>query len=91
MTEVRIPGSKSVTARALFLGACASGLTYLRRPLVSDDTEAFADGLRALGYGVQCSNEDWVLMGSPTGPPATSSVKSWAARAHRRAAAATSR
>jgi 3-phosphoshikimate 1-carboxyvinyltransferase len=72
VTEVRIPGSKSVTARALFLGACASGLTYLRRPLVSDDTEGFADGLGALGYSVQRSNEDWVLMGSPTGPPAAS-------------------
>lgn len=72
MAEVRIPGSKSVTARALFLGACASGLTYLRRPLVSDDTEAFADGLAALGYEVQRSGDDVVLMGSPAGPPATS-------------------
>ena len=72
MTEVRIPGSKSVTVRALFLGACASGLTYLRRPLVSDDTEAFAAGLGALGYSVQRSNEDWVIMGSPAGPPAAS-------------------
>ena len=54
MTEVRIPGSKSVTARALFLGACASGLTYLRRPLVSDDTEAFADGL---GAGIQIAHQ----------------------------------
>ena len=72
MAEVRIPGSKSVTARALFLGACASGLTYLRRPLVSDDTGAFADGLAALGYEVQRSGDDVVLMGSPAGPSATS-------------------
>jgi len=72
VAEVRIPGSKSVTARALFLGACASGLTYLRRPLRSDDTEAFADGLTALGYSVQPSGEDWVIMGSPSGPPAAS-------------------
>ena len=42
MAEVRIPGSKSITARALFLGACSSGLSYLQRPLLSDDTEAFA-------------------------------------------------
>jgi 3-phosphoshikimate 1-carboxyvinyltransferase len=72
MAEVRIPGSKSITARALFLGACASGLSYLRRPLVSDDTEAFADGLSALGYQVQHSGDDVVIMGSLSGPPATS-------------------
>jgi 3-phosphoshikimate 1-carboxyvinyltransferase len=72
VAEVRIPGSKSITARALFLGACASGLSYLRRPLLSDDTEAFAEGLAALGYSVQQSGEDWVIMGSPSGPPATS-------------------
>ena len=72
MAEVRIPGSKSITARALFLGACAPGLSYLRRPLRSDDTEAFADGLVALGYTVQHSGDNWVVMGSLSGPPATS-------------------
>ncbi|HEY0717198.1 MAG TPA: 3-phosphoshikimate 1-carboxyvinyltransferase [Streptosporangiaceae bacterium] len=70
MAEVSIPGSKSVTARALFLAACASGLSYLRLPLVSDDTEAFADGLAALGYQVQWSGDDLALMGSPDGPAA---------------------
>jgi 3-phosphoshikimate 1-carboxyvinyltransferase len=71
VAEVTIPGSKSVTNRALFLSACASGLSYLRRPLISDDTEAFADGLTALGYQLQRSGDDVALMGSPTGPPAT--------------------
>jgi 3-phosphoshikimate 1-carboxyvinyltransferase len=70
VAEIRVPGSKSVTARALFLGACAPGMTYLRRPLHSDDTEAFADGLTALGYTVQAQGGDWVLMGSAEGPPA---------------------
>ena len=74
MAEVRIPGSKSVTNRALFLGACASGLSYLRRPLISDDTEAFADGLTALGYQLQWSGDDVALMGSTTGPPATAAT-----------------
>jgi 3-phosphoshikimate 1-carboxyvinyltransferase len=70
VAEIRVPGSKSVTARALFLGACAPGMTYLRRPLHSDDTEAFADGLTALGYTVQPQGGDWVVMGSADGPPA---------------------
>jgi 3-phosphoshikimate 1-carboxyvinyltransferase len=72
VAEVRIPGSKSITARALFLSACASGLSYLRLPLISDDTEAFADGLAALGYQVQWTGDDVALMGSPAGPPAPS-------------------
>jgi 3-phosphoshikimate 1-carboxyvinyltransferase len=72
VAEVKIPGSKSVTNRALFLSACASGLSYLRLPLISDDTEAFADGLTALGYQLQWSGDDVALMGSPTGPPAPS-------------------
>ncbi len=57
-----------MTARALFLGACSPGMSYLRRPLVSDDTEVFADGLAKLGYGVQRSGGDWAVMGSPGGP-----------------------
>ncbi|MFC7482759.1 hypothetical protein ACFQX7_26050 [Luedemannella flava] len=51
-TVVRVPGSKSIMARALFLAAAADGETTLRHPLRSDDTEAFADGLRALGVDV---------------------------------------
>ena len=74
MAEVKIPGSKSVTNRALFLSACASGLSYLRRPLISDDTEAFAGGLAALGYQLQWSGDDVALMGSTTGPPATAAA-----------------
>jgi 3-phosphoshikimate 1-carboxyvinyltransferase len=72
VAEVKIPGSKSVTNRALFLSACASGLSYLRRPLISDDTEAFSAGLTALGYQLQWSGDDVALMGSTSGPPAGS-------------------
>ena len=50
MTEVRLPGSKSVTARALFLAAAASGRTVLREPLQAADTRAFLAALTALGY-----------------------------------------
>lgn len=65
-----MPGSKSVTARALFLAACGDGITRLRRPLRSDDTEAFAGGLAALGYRIGRSGEDWAIGGNPAGPPA---------------------
>ncbi|GAA1794882.1 3-phosphoshikimate 1-carboxyvinyltransferase [Luedemannella flava] len=62
-------------ARALFLAAAADGETTLRHPLRSDDTEAFADGLRALGVDVVSSaDEAWVVTGHPDGPPVASAV-----------------
>ncbi len=70
MTVLAVPGSKSVTARALFLAAAAEGVTTLRRPLRSDDTEGFAEGLSRLGYAVEQGEEDWRITGRPAGPAA---------------------
>jgi 3-phosphoshikimate 1-carboxyvinyltransferase len=70
MTEVRLPGSKSVTARALFLAAAASGRTVLREPLRAADTRAFLAALTALGYPLAAENDRWAITGSPSGPPA---------------------
>ncbi|MFD3560172.1 3-phosphoshikimate 1-carboxyvinyltransferase [Streptomyces sp. NPDC058686] len=71
MPVVEIPGSKSVTARALFLAAAAQGTTTLLRPLSSDDTEGFAEGLLRLGYGVERGPDAWHIEGRPAGPAAT--------------------
>jgi 3-phosphoshikimate 1-carboxyvinyltransferase len=49
---VDVPGSKSITNRALVLAALAQGQAHLRRPLRSRDTELMAAGLRALGSAV---------------------------------------
>ena len=49
---VVVPGSKSVTNRALILAAQADALSTLRRPLVSRDSELMIQGLRRLGIGV---------------------------------------
>ncbi|CCB77268.1 MULTISPECIES: 3-phosphoshikimate 1-carboxyvinyltransferase [Streptomycetaceae] len=68
MTVVEIPGSKSVTARALFLAAAARGTTVLRGPLVSDDSEGFAEGLITLGYQVERGPDAWTITGRPEGP-----------------------
>ncbi|MDX2643311.1 3-phosphoshikimate 1-carboxyvinyltransferase [Streptomyces sp. PA03-1a] len=68
MTVVAVPGSKSVTARALFLAAAAEGTTTLRRPLLSDDTDGFAEGLLRLGYRVDRGPDVWRVEGRPTGP-----------------------
>ncbi len=67
---VLLPGSKSVTNRALVLAALAQGTSVIRRPLRSRDTELMAAALRALGVDVTDSAEgDWVVVGTG-GPPA---------------------
>lgn len=55
--QVEIPGSKSVTNRALILSAQAVGTSKLRKPLVSRDSELMVAGLRALGIKINESIE----------------------------------
>lgn len=50
--SVVIPGSKSVTNRALILAAQAKSPSKLRRPLISRDSELMVAGLKALGIGI---------------------------------------
>ena len=54
---VTVPGSKSITNRALVLGALGTGTTTLRGALWSEDTEAMVACLRALGFEVQVASE----------------------------------
>ena len=68
MTVVEVPGSKSITNRALFLAAASRGTTTLRKPLDSDDTAGFTQGLTALGYQVTCTPSAWTIEGRPQGP-----------------------
>jgi 3-phosphoshikimate 1-carboxyvinyltransferase len=68
MTVFEVPGSKSITARALFLAAAAGGTSILRGPLDSDDTAGFADGLAALGYRLERAPGIWRVEGRPQGP-----------------------
>ncbi len=71
--SVVIPGSKSVTNRALILAAQAKSPSTLRRPLVSRDSELMVAGLRALGIGIEETtavvdgNEElqWIIAPAP--------------------------
>lgn len=49
---VTIPGSKSVTNRALILAAQATTPSLIRRPLISRDSELMVAGLRELGISI---------------------------------------
>src|SRR5688572_689324 len=50
---VRVPGSKSLTNRALLISALANGRTCLMNALFSDDSRYFAQALKTLGFDVQ--------------------------------------
>lgn len=49
----RVPGSKSITNRALILAALADGETTLRGALFSRDTEILVTALRQLGFTIE--------------------------------------
>ena len=53
ISRVVIPGSKSVTNRALILASQCTSPSLLRRPLVSRDSELMVSGLRSLGVGIE--------------------------------------
>lgn len=59
--EVLIPGSKSLTNRALILAALGEGPSVLSRPLVSRDTELMAAALESLGAGINRTDETWTV------------------------------
>jgi 3-phosphoshikimate 1-carboxyvinyltransferase len=50
--EITVPGSKSITNRALVLAALAEGETTLQGALWSEDTEVMVECLQELGYMV---------------------------------------
>jgi 3-phosphoshikimate 1-carboxyvinyltransferase len=67
---VTLPGSKSITARALVLAALADGPSRLVRPLRARDTDLMAGGLRALGVRIDEDGADWLVTPQPLRGPA---------------------
>lgn len=51
--DIALPGSKSITNRALVAAALATGDSVLSNALIAEDTRAMADCLRALGVEVE--------------------------------------
>ena len=49
---VRVPGSKSLTNRALLIAALAKGTTRLANTLFSDDSGYLVNALRNLGFNI---------------------------------------
>jgi 3-phosphoshikimate 1-carboxyvinyltransferase len=62
---VRVPGSKSLTNRALLVAALADGPTTVTNALFSDDSRYFAEALERLGFTIsrQADEADITVMG----------------------------
>jgi 3-phosphoshikimate 1-carboxyvinyltransferase len=55
--EITVPGSKSITNRALILAALADGETKLRGALWSEDTEVMIKALKKLGFKIKIEQD----------------------------------
>jgi len=53
-----MPGSKSITNRALILAALSKGRTIIQNALFSEDTRIMLDALRMLGFGMQVNESE---------------------------------
>jgi 3-phosphoshikimate 1-carboxyvinyltransferase len=60
---VEVPGSKSITQRALICAALADGESTLLGPLVSEDTKYTASALRAMGIDIVEEKDRWLVTG----------------------------
>ena len=84
--EITVPGSKSITNRALILAALAKGDVTLEGALWSEDTQVMVEALRRLGYAIdvrpdtgESGNRTLVVTGlgqaTPTGGTADSPLE----------------
>ena len=58
-----VPGSKSITQRALIAAALADGVSIVRGPLASEDTHYTATALRAMGVEIVERENEWQIIG----------------------------
>jgi len=73
--RITIPGSKSVTNRALILAALADSPSLLRKPLHSRDSALMIAGLKSIGVGIeQAANGDLTVTPAKLFGPASVDV-----------------
>ncbi|MEM8495771.1 MAG: 3-phosphoshikimate 1-carboxyvinyltransferase [Planctomycetota bacterium] len=70
--SIRVPGSKSLTNRALVLAALAKGESVLTGVLFADDTKVMIEALGELGYTLEVDEDQHTVtvQGDKGGPPA---------------------
>src|SRR4029453_709644 len=76
--SVQIPGSKSITNRALLLAALANGVSTLSGVLFSDDSPWVLEGLEPLGVSVDLHQEQRQgRVHGVGGPPPAAHAQLW--------------
>lgn len=65
--RVRVPGDKSISHRALMLGALATGRTRITGLLEGEDVLNTANALRALGCPIRRDGDAWEVLGRGVG------------------------
>ena len=66
--EVAVPGDKSISHRALMIGAVAVGETIIRGLLEGDDVRRTAAALNAMGVETECTDDGtWHVRGRGVG------------------------
>ncbi len=58
---VTVPGSKSLTNRAILIASLADGTTHLTNALFSDDSRYFAKALQTIGFDVQLDEANFTM------------------------------
>ena len=61
--SLRVPGSKSLTNRALITAALASGVSELRGALIAEDSEVLIRALTQLGVRIESAHDTLVVHG----------------------------
>lgn len=61
---VSVPGSKSITQRALIIAALADGQSILYGPLVSEDTDYSSEALSQMGVEIEKTAGHWRVSGT---------------------------
>lgn len=63
--RVEVPGSKSMTNRALVVASLAeTGVSRLYRPLEADDTAVMRSALRSYGVLIDDNDDPWLVLGT---------------------------
>ena len=65
--RLRVPGDKSISHRALMLGALATGRTTIKGLLEAEDVLNTAKVVTALGAPAVKTGDTWVVTGRGTG------------------------
>jgi len=60
---IKVPGSKSITQRAMICAALANGESTMFGPLASEDTKYTASALRAMGIDIVEEKDRWIVSG----------------------------